>query len=208
VIRRPLATSLPGGAATVALTFDDGPDPDFTPQVLDALAKAGATATFFLIGERAARFPGVARRIVDEGHAVGSHSYRHPEPRSLGWRVVTDFVRGRRAVERAVGRRAPLFRPPKGYVDRQERAAIAATRAQPWLWTIDLLDWEPGVACEDIVANAAGLGPGDVLLLHDAISGPLAPEALDRSATVAAVPRLVELARSRGLEPVSLPVGR
>lgn len=203
-----MAKFLPGAPAAVALTFDDGPDPDFTPMVLDALAAAGATATFFLVGERAARFPAIARRIVAEGHRVGSHSHRHPEPRSLGWRVATDFARGRWAVERAVGRRVRLFRPPKGYVARREALAMALTRVQPWLWTIDALDWEPGATSDEIVAAASGMGPGDVVLLHDAISGPLAPEALDRSATIEAVPRLVELARQRGLALVPLPDGR
>lgn len=203
-----MAKFLPGRPAAVALTFDDGPDPASTPLVLDALAAAGAPATFFLIGERAARHPALARRIVEEGHAVGSHSQRHAEPRSLGWRVVADFVHGRRSVEAAVGRRVPLFRPPKGYIDREERVAMAATRVQPWLWTIDAMDWEPGVAADEVVANAAAMAPGDVLLLHDAISGPLAPEALDRTATVEAIPRIVDLARGRGLELVTLPGGR
>ena len=200
-----MATSLPGASNAVALTFDDGPDPTFTPLVLEALAAAGTKATFFLVGERAARFPHLARRIVDEGHAVGSHSYRHPEPRSLGWAVVPDFLRGRRAVERAVGRRVPLFRPPKGYVARREELAMAATRVQPWLWTVDTLDWQPGIASQDVVANATSVGAGGIVLLHDAICGPLAPEVLDRSATVEAVGGIVEMARRRGLDLVTLP---
>lgn len=190
----------------MALTFDDGPDPRFTPLVLEALATEGVQATFFVVGERAARHPDLVRRILREGHALGSHSHRHPEPRSLGWGIVPDFVRGRRAVERAASQPVRLFRPPKGYAGRKEHVAMAAARVEPWLWTIDVEDWQPGVTADQIVAGAAGVEAGDVLLLHDAICGPLAPEATDRTATVEAVPRLVALVRERGLGFVTLPV--
>ena len=191
-----------------AITFDDGPDVTFTPLVLDELRRLGVRATFFLIGERAAAHPALVRRIVDEGHAIGSHSRSHAEPGTLGWRVVWDFWRGRRAVERAAGRRARLFRPPKGYVDRHERVGMSMAGVEPWLWTIDAEDWVPGTQPSDIIGKVEGLIGGDVVLLHDAISGPLAPEALDRSATVAALADLVALAHDRGLELVPLPVGQ
>lgn len=199
--------ALPREDPVVSLSFDDGPDPRFTPLVLDELEKHSATATFFVTGERAARHPALVRRILDEGHSLGSHSDSHPEPGALGWGIVGDFVRGRRRVERSAARRVPLFRPPKGYLGRRERWAMLAARVRPWLWTIDTLDWQPGIGTDEIVANASGMGAGDVLLLHDAICGPLEPEALDRSATVHAVGPLVELARSRGLEPVPLAAG-
>lgn len=191
--------------STAALTFDDGPDVTFTPLVLDELRRLGVRATFFLIGERAAAHPALVRRIVDEGHAIGSHSRSHAEPGTLGWAVAWDFWRGRRTVERAAGRRVRLFRPPKGYVDRHERVAMSMARVEPWLWTIDAEDWVPAAQPSDIVGKVNGLTGGDVVLLHDAISGPLAPEALDRSATVAALADLVALATERGLELVTLP---
>lgn len=187
------------------LTFDDGPDPTFTPLVLDELRRLDVRATFFLIGERARAHPRLVHRILAEGHAIGSHSLTHAEPGALGWGVVPDFRAGRRAVERAAGRRVRLFRPPKGYLDRQTRVAIATARVRPWLWTIDGHDWEPGVRPHQILPRLDAVAAGDVVLLHDGISGPLAPEALDRSATVAVLSDVVGLIRQRGLGLVPLP---
>jgi len=191
--------------SAVAITFDDGPDPSFTPLVLDVLRRFRVRATFFLIGERAQAHPELVHRILAQGHAVGSHSQTHAEPGSLGWRVVADFRAGRRSIERAAGRRVRLFRPPKGYLDRQERVALVANRLRPWLWTIDPHDWEPGARPAEVLRRLDGLGGGDVVLLHDGISGPIRPEALDRSATVEVLPQIIELARERRLELVALP---
>jgi peptidoglycan/xylan/chitin deacetylase (PgdA/CDA1 family) len=193
--------------SAVALTFDDGPDPSFTPLVLDELERLRVRATFFLIGERARAHPELVRRIVAEGHAVGSHSQTHAEPGTLGWRVVADFRAGRRSVERAAGRRVRLFRPPKGYLDRPERVGLVANRLRPWLWSIDPHDWEPGARPGDVLRRLEGLGGGDVVLLHDGMSGPMGPEALDRSTTVEVLPQIVERARERRLELVALPGG-
>lgn len=185
---------------TVALTFDDGPDPEHTPVILDELARLGAVATFFLVGQRARTHPAIVRRILNEGHAIGSHSDSHPDP----WLVplatlVLDYRRGRARVERAAQRSVPLFRPPKGFVDGTGATAMLAARVRPWLWTIDPHDWEPDVRPGDIVAGVAGLQRGDVILLHDAIEGPLAPSALDRSATAQALAGIVGVAHERRL---------
>ena len=204
MIRRPIRDHLPGPGGTIALTFDDGPDPTFTPRVLDELERLDALATFFLVGERAAAHPALVQRIVAAGHRVGSHSHSHLEPGARGWRVAVDFVRGRHEVERAAGRRVRLFRPPKGYVSAREQWAMVAARVDPWLWTIDTEDWQPGATSGQVVAAVDALAPGDVVLLHDAICGPLAPEALDRSATVSAIDGIVAVARARGLELVTL----
>lgn len=201
----PLRTRLPAGSRSVAVTFDDGPDPEFTPRVLDQLGQLDVVATFFLVGHRANAHPGLVRRIVDNGHAVGSHSQTHPEPGSLGWRIMTDFRAGRAAVERAAGQRTALFRPPKGFVDTREAIAIRAAGLVAWTWTIDPEDWQPGISSAQLLANVDGIRDGDVVLLHDGIEGPLAPEALDRSATVDALPALVEQIRARGLSFTYLP---
>ncbi|MFN2607336.1 MAG: polysaccharide deacetylase family protein [Acidimicrobiales bacterium] len=187
-------------SGNVALTFDDGPDPEHTPAVLDELGRLGIVATFFLVGHRATAHPGIVRRIIDEGHAVGSHSNSHPEPWGIPMPdLVREYRRGRVQVERAARRPVPLFRPPKGYVDGRGAAAMLAARLRPWLWTIDPHDWVPGVRPAEILAGLADLGSGDVVLLHDAIQGPLDPSALDRSATVAALDAVGALARQRQL---------
>jgi peptidoglycan/xylan/chitin deacetylase (PgdA/CDA1 family) len=189
----------------VALTFDDGPDPEHTPAILDELARLGAVATFFLVGANAAAHPQIVRRIAAEGHAVGSHSSSHPEPWTLRPdALLRDYARGRAQVQDVVGRPADLFRPPKGYVDAAGAAVMLAARLRPWLWTLDPRDWEPEVRAAEIVGRLDALRAGDVVLLHDRIEGPLAPSALDRSTTREALPEIVALARSRGLDFVTL----
>jgi peptidoglycan-N-acetylglucosamine deacetylase len=198
--------SLDPPAGTLALTFDDGPDPQFTPLVLDILADHRVAATFFVIGRQASAYPELVRRIVDEGHGLGTHSQSHPNPWALPpvelWR---DYRDGRRTVESITGRPVRLFRPPKGYIDAVGAAAMRAARLRPWLWTVDSEDWRPGVTTGQLVAGLAGIGPGDIVLLHDGLDGPLAPEAADRSATVEALPLVVHALQRRGLRLVTLP---
>lgn len=189
----------PSGTS-IALTFDDGPDPVATPAILDELKRLGVVATFFLVGHRARAHPEIVRRILDEGHQVGSHSDSHPEP----WRVplatiVREYRRGRSEVEWAAQRPVHLFRPPKGHVDNAGALAMVLTGLRPWLWTIDPGDWRPDVRPGDVLAGLDGLRGGDVILLHDAIEGPLAPSALDRSATTAVLRGIVALATERKL---------
>jgi peptidoglycan/xylan/chitin deacetylase (PgdA/CDA1 family) len=195
------------GAASghVALTFDDGPDPRHTPEILDELRRLDAVATFFLVGDRAAAHPHLVRRMVAEGHAVGSHSRSHPEPWRLSMRALTrEYRLGRALVEDAARCPVHLFRPPKGYVDLRGAAAMGRAGLTPWLWTIDTRDWVPDATSAEIAASVDGLRSGDIVLLHDAIEGPLAPAALDRSATVAALADIVAVARERRLRLVTL----
>ena len=191
---------LPVPDDAVALTFDDGPDPEFAPAFLDELRRLGVVATFFVVGHRVRARPDLVRRALSEGHAVGSHSDTHPEPWTVPLPALArDYRRGRRAAEAAVSRRVRLFRPPKGYLDGSGAAAMLGAGVRPWLWTVDPGDWRPDVTTEEIVAGLDGLAGGDVVLLHDALEGPLAPSALDRSATLAALPAIAELAAGRGL---------
>jgi peptidoglycan/xylan/chitin deacetylase (PgdA/CDA1 family) len=197
--------SLDPDEGTVALTFDDGPDPVHTPAILDELSRLGVPATFFVVGSSAHAHPDLVRRILADGHAVGSHSDSHPEP----WRLRVDelareYRRGRARVEQAAGRPVRLFRPPKGYLDGRGAAAMLLARVRPWLWTIDPCDWEPDASADDIVAGVSALRAGDVVLLHDAIKGPISPSALDRSATCAALAGIANIARASDLRFVTL----
>ncbi|MDK3256760.1 polysaccharide deacetylase family protein [Blastococcus capsensis] len=204
-----IRSRLPGGRAAAALTFDDGPDPRFTPAVLDVLADHGVVATFFLVGRRAERHPGLVSRILRDGHAIGSHSWSHPDPSGQSFpRLLREYRRGRRAVEAAAGAPVRLFRPPMGDVALPSTAAAALSGVRPWLWTRDPRDWLPGRTTADILGAVPALEAGDVVLLHDGIELPVSDEALDRSATVAAVPALVRRAEAAGLALVTLPSGR
>jgi peptidoglycan/xylan/chitin deacetylase (PgdA/CDA1 family) len=190
-------TSLEG--AVVALSFDDGPVPGSTDRVLDVLHALDVRATFFCVGRNAERHPALLRRIAEEGHAVGSHSQTHPHPRDLSPRQVRhEYETGHRAVEQALGAPVSLFRPPHGHLSAGTIPLLR--RQRPWLWSRDPEDWRPGAAREPIERVGGAAGPGDVVLLHDWVEEPEGPEALDRSATIAALPGIVAGVRARGLD--------
>ena len=184
----------------IALTFDDGPDPASTPAILDELRDLGVEATFFLVGRRARAHPGLVHRILDEGHAIGSHSTTHPQAWSTPFpALLRDYRRGRSEVEEVAGREVRLFRPPNGYLDGPGAAAMVLTRLRPWLWTVDPEDWQPGARPPDILRGLEGLRGGDVILLHDALDGPEPSTDPAREATRAALADIVALAADRGL---------
>lgn len=186
-------------AGTIALTFDDGPHPEMTPRLLDALGELDVVATFFVIGSRARRHPALVRRIITEGHGIGSHSDSHPAPGGLrgGRALSADYRRGRAVVEEAAGREIPLFRPPHGWVGPTAALAIRAGGLQPWLWSVDSLDWQ-GADTSVVGERLAAAGSGDVVLLHDnADTVRWEPTALLRP--------LVEKAERDGLRFVRLP---
>jgi peptidoglycan-N-acetylglucosamine deacetylase len=172
----------------VLLTFDDGPDPRFTPQVLDLLGAAGVKATFFCVGRRALAWPELVRRIVAEGHGIGSHTMTHPDLSSIGpLAAISNIRRGRRAVEQALGGPVPRFRAPFGRLGISGRIALASLRMQHEDWDLDPEDWAPEAEANALVAKIRQLGPDAVVLLHDGAESPKDPSGLDRSQTVEAL---------------------
>ena len=143
------------GGPHAALTFDDGPDPDATPLVLDVLGDLGLKATFFMCGEQAELHPELARRVADEGHAVGFHGHEHVREPPPG-----DFERGLHAVREASGRWPGSFRPPYGRV-------AGETPLETILWSAWGLDWE--TVSPERIADLVGrdLERGAIVLLHD-----------------------------------------
>lgn len=151
------------------LTFDDGPHPEGTPAVLDALAAAGAHATFFLVGEQVERFPSVAARVAAEGHQVALHGQRHRNQlRLTPSALARDLDRGTRAIEAVTGVRALLYRPPYGIFSAGGLAAVRQAGLEALLWSRWARDWRRRASAESIAAEAtAGIRAGDVVLLHD-----------------------------------------
>jgi peptidoglycan/xylan/chitin deacetylase (PgdA/CDA1 family) len=195
-----------GAAGTVGLTFDDGPHPTSTPRVLDILAELEVRATFFCVGRNARAHPELVRRALAEGHAVGSHSFTHPDPEELSLRsLARDYRSGRHAVAAATGRDVRLFRPPHGHLGMGSAVMVRRQGLATWLWTVDAEDWRPGRTTAGIIAAAGAARSGDVILLHDWVEQPWAPEALDRTATIDALPAIVRAVRERGLRFVPLP---
>ena len=187
----------------VAITFDDGPSPEHTPAVLDALRTAGARSTFFVLGRHVRAHPELARRIVAEGHELASHGDDHSLLTFAGPAAIAhQFRAADEAVSEAVGTSvAHLFRTPHGY--RGPFVAPVARRLGYRLvgWTGAIFDTaRPGV--DVIVDRCAGvLSPGAIVLLHD---GDGSGQGGDRTQTVEALPRVLETARERGLLPVTV----
>jgi peptidoglycan/xylan/chitin deacetylase (PgdA/CDA1 family) len=154
----------------IALTFDDGPHREGTPAVLEALARAGARATFFLVGEQVERLPSLASEIAAAGHAVGIHGYRHTlllrrTPAALR----DDFARAAELIGDATGVEPTLYRPPYGVFSLPGLRLVRRLGWSPWLWSRWGRDWERGATSASIAARATrGLSGGDVVLLHDA----------------------------------------
>jgi len=200
--------AVPDVSEGVALTFDDGPDSSFTPELLDILNAAGVAATFFVVGQRAVKYPSIVRRIRQEGHVLGSHTWSHPDPGTASAKtLLREYRDGRHAVEDVAGTQVPLFRPPMGHVGLKSVTAMRLARVRPWLWNCDPEDWRPGARREVIVRAVEAVTPGAVVLLHDGIELPLAAEALDRSETIAAVRQILRAADRHGLRFTTLSAG-
>lgn len=183
----------------VALSFDDGPDPEVTPAVLDALAAYGARATFFAIGRLLEEHPELARRIADEGHEIGNHSWHHSRWQNFFGTAAQarEIARGERAVA-AVTRRPtnPLYRPPIGLKSPQFARAARKARLTLVGWSLrsrDTLTVDP----ERIAARVLDrIRPGDIVLLHDGHDQP----GRHRPACARAVPLILKGLREKGLE--------
>jgi peptidoglycan/xylan/chitin deacetylase (PgdA/CDA1 family) len=158
------------GSTGVALTFDDGPHPQGTPAILELLARAGARATFFVVGEQVRRRPQLVAEIIAAGHEVALHGYRHRLQLRLSRRQIDDdTARGLVAIEDAIGALPILHRPPYGIYSPAGLRVARGFGLRPLLWSRWGKDWRRLTTPDRIASRAlAGVLPGDVILLHDA----------------------------------------
>ncbi len=184
----------------VALTFDDGPSPQYTPRILAALTKLRVRATFFVIGYLAEANPDLVRQELRLGMTVGNHSYNHPQvppfaqlpPQLLG----DEIALGEQVLSR-LGAQPRLFRPPGGSTSPGLVRAAAALGQRVVLWSVDPADWRPGSSAKEITKGVlSAVRPGSIVILHDGGG--------DRSATLTALPRIVRGIRHCGLQLVAL----
>jgi peptidoglycan/xylan/chitin deacetylase (PgdA/CDA1 family) len=201
-LRAPLGVEDETASGTgYALTFDDGPHARGTPAVLEILARERVAATFFLVGEQVRRNPALAGEIVAAGHRIALHCDRHRNLLRLPPRQVReDIDRAQATIEAHTGRSIDLYRPPYGVLNA---SALRLARRRGWrtlLWSQWGRDWEARATPASIAARVTdGVKPGSVLLLHDA-DDYSSPGSWER--TAAALPRVIETLRERGLEPV------
>lgn len=185
---------LPRPAAGVALTFDDGPDPEQTPRILDILGEYGARATFFVLSEPARRHPELLARMAAEGHAIGNHTYSHVCCHKLSAAGLREELERADAVVRPYlpAGAIPVFRPPWGAIRPHQAAALVKAGRRVALWNRDARDYR-NAAPEFIAALGETLQARDIVLLHDRFP-----------ATVAALPLLLERLAERGVATVPI----
>jgi len=184
----------PGDARRIALTFDDGPDPAWTPRVLDRLAAGGVRATFFVVGERAERAPDVVRRMAAEGHEVGNHSWSHRSLWLCGPRATTDEIaRAHERIAALAGTPPRHFRPPWGMVNAAMFGAVRRVGERCVFWSIQPEGRRPAAADRQVAYVLRRAQPGAIVDLHDAEGTPGAPARL-----LGALPALLDGLRERG----------
>jgi len=190
-----ITPAVPAHRATgkvLALTFDDGPSPTYTPEVLDVLEEKGVPATFCTIGSEVEDHPELVQAILDGGHQLCNHTLNHvegleDEPRQT---VEAEMGGGREALADAVGEDPPFYRPPGGSLAPVIYEVAAENEEAVLYWSIDPLDWKKP-STEDLLTNVVNqLKPGGIILLHDGGG--------NRDATVAALPAIIDYAEALG----------
>lgn len=198
----------PAAGKAICLTYDDGPNPHWTPKLLETLDRFGAKATFFSIGKWAEREPELLREVAAAGHAIGNHTYTHPTmPLRSVAQIREELHRCRGAVEGAGvgfaqvdGR--DLMRPPFG---RRRPATLRTMKQEGYIsvtWSITCWDWREQATEESILKHAYKAGEGDVILMHD--GGQFSPTA-DRNASISATAKVLERFTAAGYRFPTIP---
>jgi len=175
----------------VLLTFDDGPDPEKTPKVLDILAENDIKAVFFMVGNRAEQHPELVQRVVSEGHIIGNHSYAHNNFMSLFSKknLKADIAQSQAVLEKLSGRKIPFFRPPIGYTNPSYARVLKELKLTNVGWTVrsyDSVYKEPKKLIDRLMAKIA---PGSIVLLHDNLN-----------VTVVALSHFIDQAGANGIK--------
>lgn len=188
----------------VSLTFDDGPDPKHTPQILDVLKEKKVKATFFVVGKHVEKYPDIAKRIVEEGHEIGNHTYSHKEMAPSTRKTVTkEISKTDLAIKTITGVSANLFRPPRGIYSQASRQLLLEMGYKIILWSVSSVDWRrtsPNWILNRVRRYAK---LGSIILFHDG-GALLRREGGLRVNTVKALPMVIDYLRSQDLEIVTV----
>ncbi len=198
----------PDAERMIALTYDDGPNPRYTEELMEVLDRHGARATFLLIGRWAEREPELVRSLAKAGHALGNHTWSHPIMPLRSASAIREELRLCREAVQAAGvefskvNGAELMRPPYGRRRPGTLRTLRETGYVPLLWSITCYDWRRTATVDKLVARGGRARDGDVILLHD---GSNAEPAADRSASVAATDEILRRLTDEGYRFVTVP---
>ena len=188
----------------VALTFDDGPSPQWTPLILDELKEANVKATFFMLGEHVKKYPEVARRVAAEGHDIGNHTYSHHVLIYYKMdELESEIKQAENVIRQVTGKTTVFFRPPKAWLTGEEKQKIKELGYEVVLWSLNSKDW---VTFDDkyiIKYLLHHVRPGDIILFHDS-GGVFTVEGGNRKETVLAIRKLIERLKERGYRCVTV----
>ncbi|HEB12994.1 MAG TPA: polysaccharide deacetylase family protein [Actinobacteria bacterium] len=188
----------------IALTFDDGPNPEYTNEILDVLKKKQVKAAFFMVGKHVEKYPEVAKRVFNEGHDIGNHTYSHRDLVSATRKtIIKEIDQTDKAMMRVLGIKTKLFRPPRGMFSNSVRKLIIEMGYTIILWTDSAKDWRGSTPKTIVRRVTRHIKSGGVILFHD--SGSLIrSEGADRGNTVAALPLVIDEIRRKGYKIVAL----
>jgi peptidoglycan-N-acetylglucosamine deacetylase len=191
--------TLPG--KKICLTFDDGPDPRYTPALLKILQEAGIPAVFFLVGWKSETHPDLVRKIREAGHEIGLHTYYHRHSYLMFIdKSVTTIRKGSRILTKITNRSPFFFRPPWGALNLFQYVYARKLGLKIVLWTANARDWEARTQPNQIVDRLSGkVGPGSIIVLHDSGGDPGTPQN-----TLKALPDIIAYFKSNGYQFVSL----
>lgn len=184
----------------VCLTFDDGPDPVYTPAILDILAAHRIRASFFVLGETAEQFPHLIERMLHDGHTVGNHTYSHRHPWMISSsRAREEVARASTILTQISGQAPRWFRPPHGRLRRAMLKQVQAENMTTVLWSHSIIDWGPMGTEAGIAQRLHDIKFGDIVLMHDGKRQHNHPHLI-----VQQLPKLAEWLSQRGITPVTL----
>jgi len=182
----------------VALTFDDGPDPVYTPLILETLHKNGVPATFFVLGSQANKYPSIIRWMQKAGHEIGNHGYEHHDLNKLTEQQVYDEIkRTEETIRKIAGVFTQYYRPPGGVITHDVQNAVQTTGYDLIYWSVDPRDWSLKRTAAVIVNSVKqSVTPGDIILFHDG--------GLNQKQTLKALQQLISELRSQGYKFVTI----
>lgn len=198
--RKEIVHSIPTREKVVALTYDDGPHPIYTPQILAILKEHHVKATFFMIGASVEKYPSIVKQVIREGHSIGNHTYSHPRNLATlrNQRVREEMENCETTIERNLGRRVAIFRPPKGIYSAEVIREAKEAGYQMVLWSVcgdNRKMKDPKAMANRVVQSVK---PGNIILLHDGTFD-------SRWRDVEATPIIVEGLLKKGYRFVSVP---